>query len=161
MSEPATDVTTYRWSRAHVLRAIGTLVVGLGLAWLVLGIASGWRGQGILSTLPVIAMVVTGTALVAAAWLVITPPRVLELSPSGYRITHLRGGGVGSAGWTEVTSVDTRPVGGVPAIVVELQGGRTSTVPLSLLGPRAGQAQREMHDRLNTAFGYRRLNERS
>ena len=161
MSEAPPDVTTYRWSRAHVLRALGILAVSLGLLWSALGIASGWRGQGNLSALPVIAMVVTGAAFVAAAWLFVTPPRVLELSPRGYRISHLRGGGVPAAEWTEVASVDTRPVAGVPAIVVELQGGRTSMVPLSLLGSRAGQAQREVHDRLNTAFGYRRLNERS
>jgi hypothetical protein len=160
MSPAAADITTYRWSRAQVLRSVGLGVVALGLMWLVIGAASAWRGE-VGSVLSVPAAAVTGLGLGVAIWLVVRPPRVLALSPTGYRISHLRGCGVPAADWSDVESVETRLATGGPAIVVELSGGRTSLVPLSLLGLRAGEAQREMHNRLNSAFGYRRLRDKA
>ncbi len=160
MTTSATDVTTYRWSRAHVLRSVGLLAVVLGLLWLAVGAANAW-GHGPGLTLTLCAIFVTSVALAVAGWLLLRPPSVLELSPHGYRISHLRGGGTPSADWSDVRSVETRSWAGGPAIVVELSGGQTSLVPLSLLGPRAREAQQEMHNRLNAAFGYRRLPDKS
>ncbi len=160
MSPAADDVTTYRWSRAQVLRSVGLGVALLGLMWLGIGTASAWR-RDVGSVLSVGGAALTGLGLTAAIWLVARPPRVLALSAAGYRIFHLRGGGVPAADWFDVESVETRSATGGPAIVVELSGRRTSLVPLSLLGLRASEAQREMHDRLNSAFGYRRLSDES
>jgi hypothetical protein len=151
-----TDMTTYRWSRAQVLRTVGLVAVGLGLLWLGVGLVSAWAG-GKGTGLTVTAAVATAVALAGAVLLVLRPPRVLELSPSGYRTFHLRGGGVAAADWPEVRSVETRSWAGGPAVVVELSEGRTSVVPLALLGLRGREAQQEMHNRLNASFGYRRL----
>ncbi len=159
MSPAATDVTTYRWSRAQVLRVVGLLAALLGLLWLLVGAAGAWGGQGAVTVLSLVAAGLTALGLAAGIWLVIRPPRVLELSDTGYRIVHLRGGGVPAAEWSRVESVHMQASTSGPAIVVELAGGGTSLVPLSLLGLRATEAQREMHERLNTAFGYRRLGE--
>ena len=163
MSAATTDVSTYRWSRAQVLRAVGLLAVLLGLMWLVVGAVSAWAGAGaaVGSLLWMVAGGLTALGLAVAIWLVVRPPSVLELSPTGYRVLHLRGGGVPTAEWSDVESVHTQALAAGPAVVVELSGGRTSIVPLSLLGLRATEAQREMHNRLNTAFGYRRLGEQS
>ena len=157
----AADVTTYRWSRAPVLRSVGLLAVVLGLGWLAVAAVTAWRGQGPGPVLGLSAAGLTALGLAGAIWLVVRPPSVLELSPTGYRILHLRGAGVPAAAWSDVESVDSRSSAAGPAIVVELSGGRTSLVPSSLVGLRATEAQREMHDRLNTAFGYRRLGEHS
>ncbi len=40
---------------------------------------------------------------------------------------------------------------------ITLSSGQVTLVPLSLLGDQGGSAEREVHDRLNAAFGYRRL----
>jgi hypothetical protein len=42
-------------------------------------------------------------------------------------------------------------------LLVLLADGGRSALRLSLLGPRSAEAQREVHERLNSAFGYRRL----
>lgn len=161
MSISTTGVTTYRWSRAQVLRPVGLLAVLLGLLWLIVGVVGEWRGGAAGSLLSMAAAGLTALGLMTALWFLVWPPRVLELSETGYRVVNLRGGGVPTAEWSDVESVHTQLMTAGPAIVVELWGGGTSLVPLSLLGLRATEAQREMRDRLNTAFGYRRLGDRS
>lgn len=161
LSISATDVTTYRWSRAQVLRPVGLLAVLLGLLWLIVAVVGEWRGEGAGSVLTLAAAGLTALSLVTAIWFLVWPPRVLELSATGYRVVNLRGGGVPTAEWSDVASVHTQMVTAGPVMVVELSDGGTSLVPLSLLGLRATEAQREMHNRLNTAFGYRRLGEQS
>jgi hypothetical protein len=108
-----------------------------------------------------VAAACTAVVLVGGALILLRPPSLLELSVAGYRIRRVRGVGVASADWTDVHSVETRASSAGPAIVVDLSDGRMSTLPLSLLGPRAAEAQHEMHERLNAAFGYRRLHENS
>jgi hypothetical protein len=153
------SVSTYRWSRAAVLRLVGVAAVGLGLLWLALALVSGWLDGGAGATVAGICAALTAAALVCACVLIARPPRVLQLSTTGYRIWHVRGARVPAAEWAQVQAVDTRAGRDGRVILVELSDGRTSVVPVTLLGSRAMQAQREMHERLNTAFGYRSLRE--
>lgn len=157
MRSASTDMTTYRWSRAQVIRVVGLLVVLLGLLWLVVAAVAALGGPGLGSMLRLVAAGLTVLGLAAAVWLVVRPPAVLQLSATGYRVFRLGGGGVPAAEWSDVQSVRTQASTEGSVIVVELSGGRTSLVPASVLGLRATDAQREMHDRLNSAFGYRRL----
>jgi hypothetical protein len=153
---PAVETSAYRWSRVHVIRVLGMLAVALGAVWLVLGLLT-----AIASLAPWVggfAAAATAAGLITGAWLMVRPPRLLELSRTGYRIRGVRGAGAYAADWTDIRSVETRASSAGPAIVVDLTDGSTSTLPLSLLGRRAAEAQHEMHERLNAAFGYRRLN---
>jgi hypothetical protein len=159
MATASGGVSTYRWSRAAVLRLIGVAAVVLGVLWLALGLLGGWLPGTIGSTVEGVCAALTAAALAAGCLLVARPPRVLELSAAGYRIWHLRGAGVHAAGWSQVEAVDTQASRDGRMIVVELSDGRTSTVPVTLLGARALEVQREMHERLNGAFGYRSLRE--
>jgi hypothetical protein len=149
------EVSTYRWSRAHVVRVLGMLAVVLGVLWLALGLVTAigdlppWVGA--------VAAACTAAALIAGTWLMVRPPRLLELSPTGYRIRGVRGAGASAAVWSEVSFVETQASPAGHAIVVDLTNGSTSTLPLTLLGRRAAEAEHEMHERLNAAFGYRRL----
>jgi hypothetical protein len=151
MAAARVDATTYRWSRAYGVRLLGLALAVLGATFLVMTLAdrAGW-------TVVLVGLVAVVAAVVLAR-LVVWPPAVLVLTADGYRVRHLRGAGARAASWREVEGVQTRTTSDGPAIVVELADGRTSVVPLALLGPRAGEAQREIHERLNTAFGYRRL----
>ncbi len=157
MTTTPAGVSTYRWSRVFVLRIAGLLAMGLGVIWLVLVVASARLSWGADSTAARICGLLTVGAIAVLGVLMLHPPRVLELSSAGYRLRHLRGGGVAAADWSRVESVDTREVPDGRAIVVQLSDSRTSTVPVMLLGARSVEAQREMHERLNAAYGYRRL----
>lgn len=154
-----TGVSTYRWSRAHVGRIVGLFAVVLGVSWLILGAAT--ASGSVAPKVAAVAAGCTAAVLVLSTWLLLRPPSLLELSETGYRIRRLRGAGVTAADWSQVQSVQTRASTNGPAIVVDLVNGGTSTLPLSLLGLRALPAQQEMHERLNAAFGYRRLSEAS
>jgi hypothetical protein len=143
--------SAYRLSLAHVLRFVGPLVIAVGALWVVValtGLTGMARGLVALLTL----VVILG-ALVA----VIRPPRVLTLTDDAYRISLVRGAGVARAPWRDVEAVGTQSVGGAPSILFTLKGDATSVLPLSLLGARNVDAQREVHQRLNDANGYKLL----
>ncbi|MBA2559127.1 MAG: hypothetical protein H0V07_04440 [Propionibacteriales bacterium] len=155
MSATAGDVSTYRWSRAALLRLMGIAAFAMGGGWVAIGVLSAWRGMS-----PLVGGIgagLTAVVLLAACWFFVRPPRVLELTEDGYRVHHLRGGGVAAARWAEVQSVDARSSAAGAVLVVDLADGRSSVVPVSLLGSRAEEAQRDMHGRLNRAYGYRSL----
>jgi hypothetical protein len=156
MTAAGSGVSIYRWSRVYVVRVGGLLMVVLGALWFAFGLAAAASGS-VPREVSAVASACTAVVLAGGAWLLVRPPSLLELSPAGYRIRRVRGAGAASARWTDVHSVETRASSAGPAIVVDLSDGGTSTLPMSLLGTRAAEAQHEMHERLNAAFGYRRL----
>jgi hypothetical protein len=133
------------------MRIIGPLVLVLGAAWVVIAVAE------ITGTPRGLLALVTLVVVVAGLVALLRPPRVLTLTDEGYRVSLVRGAGVYRAAWTDVESVGTQTVGGALALVFSLKGGAHSAVPLTLLGQHNLAAQREVHQRLNDAHGYRRL----
>ncbi len=143
--------STYRLGTAHVLRVLGPLVIGLGFVWVVIAFT------GLPDLVLVVLALVTVIVVAATAVLLLRPPRVLLLTAAGYRVSLVRGAGEPVAGWAQVESVDTRRVGDAVSLVISLEDGRSTVLPLTLLGLRHLEAQREVHERLNAAHGYRRL----
>jgi asparagine N-glycosylation enzyme membrane subunit Stt3 len=143
--------SVYRLSTAHVLRLVAPMELLVGALWVVAGVAGlppGWTAA---------LAVVTVAVVVGAAVMFMRPPRVLTLTASGYRLGFGRRTGAAEATWRQVESVATAEVAGVPAMVFALADGGRSALALTLLGPRANDAQRDVHERLNSAFGYRKL----
>jgi hypothetical protein len=153
MSEDGTheSSSTYRLSTSHVLRALGPVLIGLGVVWVVAALVSPWPPLRWL--LGVATLVVAGIAAVG----LLRPPTVLRLSLEGYRVSFVRGVGAAEAAWSAVETAGTERRSGTPCLRITLTDGRTSVIPLSLLGTRSGEAQRDVHVRLNEAHGYRRL----
>jgi len=147
------DVSTYRLSAAHLLRLAGTLVIGLGVLWII----------GTLVDIPgplrAVLAGLTIVVLLTLMWVAVRPPRILTLDEVGYKVRWVRGAGRSSAAWREVEGVTNRRAGAVEVMVFELRDGTSTTLPLTLLGPAHLAAQREVHERLNTAHGYRRLDQ--
>ena len=85
------DVTCYRWSRAYGLRFCGGATIFLGVLWLVAAL-SGFAWWSIV-------LVGAGALVLAGCVLrfVSVPPLLLEVSAHGYRLVHVRGGGVQAA----------------------------------------------------------------
>lgn len=143
--------STYRLSRAHVARAVGPLSLALGVSWLLMTLLE--------ASAPVRLTWALGTAALVGlcVLLFLRPPAVLRLTSDGFRVGFVRGADAKQASWPDVASVETSPVSGAVSLVLSLHDGRTSIVPLSLLGDRQEVAQQDVHERLNTAHGYRRL----
>ncbi len=146
-------VTVYRWSRAYGLRIFGATTIALA-ALCVLAAVVGFPRWS-LALLGAVALL----AIACLLRLVACPLPLIELSSDGYRLRNTRGGGVAAATWSEVDSAASEAGAEGPVMVVKLTDGRSTIVPLSLLGSEAGAAERDFHGRLNTAFGYRRLDE--
>jgi hypothetical protein len=144
-------VSTYRLGVAHLIRVAGSLIVALGVIWLV-GTLLGVGGPG-----RVVLAVLTLAVLIALVVAFARPPRVLTLDHSGYQVRWVRGAGRPRAAWREVAHVTTRGAGNAAMMQFELTDGESTTVPLTLLGADRLKAQREVHDRLNSARGYRKL----
>lgn len=143
--------TRYRLSLAHVLRLVAPFVIGVGVLWVLFSLV------GALDVVGIAWGAVTVLVALVALGLSLRPPVVLTLSAEGYRVGFARGSGQRTAPWRDVEDVATQPVHGTACLVMSLPDARSSVVPLSLLGARAVEAQREVHERLNTAYGYRRL----
>ncbi len=154
----AREASQYRWPAPLVLRLVGRLTALLGGLW-ILGICVDLAvGAGGSPRWAYVVALGCTVALVAAAGVFVwRPPLVIEMTADGYRLQHLRGGGVAHARWREVGSVTTQSTPNGSVLVVQLVDGRRSLIPLTLLGARAEEAEQEVHERLNTAHGYRPL----
>jgi hypothetical protein len=141
----------YRLAAAHVLRLVAPFELLIGVAWLVAALTAPSRGLMLALGGATVVVAVAGLLLFAR------PPRVLTLTADGYRIGVVRGVGRSEAAWRDVESVATADVAGAPTLVIALADGARSAMPLSFLGARKVEAQREVHERLNSAFGYRRI----
>ncbi len=151
MTPMAADVSTYRCSRAPGLRIVGLAMLPYAVLWLVAGLL-GFPGWAVW-LLVLDAVVIGGLGL----RLLVFPPKVLTLTGTGFRIHGVRGNTRPAADWTVVDGVTTTQVAGMPTVVIALTDGGTSILPLTLLGAQSMAAQREIHERLNSAYGYRRL----
>jgi hypothetical protein len=151
----ATPPTTYFVSRPVMLRAMGMTVAAAGVVWLLIGLLA-LVGVDFSSQTVLILLSLTGIVVVASTARVRWPPRLLELTGEGYRL-RVRGGAVREARWREVKGVETHQSATGAFVLIRLTGERTSVIPCRLLGACSIEAQHEIHDRLNAAHGYRRL----
>ena len=157
MAASGDDTTQYRWPRPLMLRFTGVVTAALGTLWIVGVVFDVWVVSGLGATVYVVALSATALVLIVALVLLGRPPLVIEMASDGYRLHHLRGGGVATAQWRDVESAQTQSSSNGPLIVIQLKDGRRSLLPLTLLGARAVEAEREIHDRLSTGHGYRPL----
>lgn len=100
------------------------------------------------------------TGLAAAR--VLRPPAVLELSAAGYRVRMVRGAGTArQAAWTDVSKVRRQRLAPGACLVLSLNDGARTVVPLALLEGGVATGQRleaDLRSRLDRSHGQRRLN---
>jgi hypothetical protein len=145
--------STYRFSRAFVVRLAGVALVTLGLLVLLLVVA------GAALSLPGVVVPVVLVAVLAAVGLlaVVVTRRavVVRFDEVGYRISHVRGAGVRQADWKQVEDVAATTVAGERCVVLQLRDGSTSTVPVDVLGVRTEDFVEDLRSHLNRGHGYR------
>ncbi|KQO39526.1 MULTISPECIES: hypothetical protein [unclassified Aeromicrobium] len=133
-------MTTYRLDRAPALAIAGVAFVVAAFTGFIAFVATSW-----------IAGVVTVLAVLVAAIVVLRPPVVARLDEHGIRTRRAR------ERWVDVEDVTVRE--GLLLLALDEAGDEQRVLRLSLatFGARAPELVREVHDRLNTAHGYRRF----
>ncbi|KHL12161.1 hypothetical protein CLV56_1750 [Mumia flava] len=156
MNDTTKSTSTYRLALVHAMRLFGVrMMIAAALAILaavLLTIGGAAQVWGF------VVAVVCGLTVVVSFVAVLRPARIITLTTSGYQVHRLRDAGVRSAAWTLVERVDDKPnEHGGTDLVIGLEQGRTTRVPMALLGPRALELQREIRARLDAGHGYRPL----
>jgi hypothetical protein len=134
--------------------------VGLGLVLLALTMFAGTTIVALTGLPPdlLVVLLLLGVAGVfALGWWLRSRAYVVRCRPDGYRIGLVRGAGVKEARWQEVEDAVAATPRGVPAVVLRLRDGRTTTIPVGLLAIDKEDFVRELQRYLQHGQGLRRL----
>ncbi|SDE08730.1 hypothetical protein [Nocardioides lianchengensis] len=102
-------------------------------------------------------LVVSVAAVFVLGWRLRSRSYVLRCDRDGYRVGLVRGAGVTAARWTEVADATTASPRGIPCVVLRLQDGRTTTLPVQALAIDREQFVRELQRHLQRGQGLRPL----
>jgi hypothetical protein len=143
-------MTTYRLDRSIALVTVGVSLVvaavAVFVAFLLAPLDNGARWIGY------VAIVIAVLALLVALRFAIRPPVLLRLDADGYRSRSRSAGGVFSGRWLDVEDVSV-----TDDVLCLTTAHGDQRLPLGFVGRDRLRLLREMHDRLNTANGYRRF----
>jgi len=143
--------TTYRLDRSVALVTVGVSLVVAAVAvfaaFLLAPLDSGARWIGY------VAIGITVLALVMALRFAIRPPVLLRLDADGYRSRARSDAGLFTGRWLDVEDVTVTD----DVLQLTLSNGGEQRLPLGFIGRDRMRLLRDIHDRLNTANGYRRF----
>ena len=97
--------------------------------------------------------VVAAFAIVLASQYAFRPPVVLRLDDDGYRSRTRAANGLFTGRWLDVEDVTVAD----DVLVFRLVGGGEQRMPLGFFGREKVRLLQDIHERLNTANGYRKL----
>ncbi|MFT4299338.1 MAG: hypothetical protein QM597_06880 [Aeromicrobium sp.] len=148
MSEamPQSDPSVYRLGRGPALVAVGAFLIAAGLLVFAGFLLAGDTPVRIAAT-AVVGVLALGSVAMAArfAW---RPPMLIRLDAEGFTVGRPRA----RAAWKQVEDV------AIESGFLVLSGDDTARIELRLLEPAdRRRLAREVYDRLNTAYGYRRF----
>ncbi|MEO6470962.1 MAG: hypothetical protein ABIR57_03880 [Aeromicrobium sp.] len=156
MTQLYTFTGKYRLDRRFALQPFGWRMILAGVCAMVAFVLLGFNGF-----LDVVGWVFGALALSmfgSAVWTMARPPLVVALNAQGFRLGRMAEGDIRRGHWTDVDKVDTERGPSGTRLVFALESGQAGSIALMLLPRKATELQREVHERLNTAHGYRRIN---
>ncbi len=145
----------YRFASALVVRLMGGVLVLAG--GLVLLLALLVRLAGLPSVVLSAGLVAAVVAFLATGLLLTRGASVVRFDPAGYRVRWVRGAGTRQARWQDVEDVATSTVAGQRCVVIRLRDGRSTTVPVDVLGCPPDGFVRDLQQQLDRGHGYRPL----
>ncbi len=148
----------YRFSAPFVVRLLGAGVVLVALVVLLvvlLGALFAPRGAVDLGVVALVAAVLL--VALAVVGVAVRRATVVRFDEAGYRVRLVRGAGVPQAEWKQVEDAAAATVGGARCVVLRLRDGRTTTVPVGLLGTRTEDFVDDLRTHLDRGHGYRRV----
>ena len=140
----------YRLAPHMAARLVGLLLVavaGLVVLLTIVSAALGWSPSVIVGS---------GAALVVVAVVVaaiLLRVKVVSLDDDGYRVRLVRGAGVTSARWADVTEVVAASPRGIDCLVIRLRDGGTTTIPVTALAADRSVFATEVRGYLRRAVG--------
>jgi len=143
--------STYRLDRSVALVTVGVSLMVAAVAVFVafllapLDGAVRWIGYG--------AIVVAALALVSALRFALRPPVLLRLDADGYRSRTRSAGGIFTGRWLDVEDVTVSD----DVLRLAMTDGAEQRLPLDFIRRERMRLLKDVHDRLNTAHGYRRF----
>lgn len=146
--------TTYRLAAPLAARVVGGVLVVAAVLVLVttlLVALLGWSPWVVLG-----AGLVALAAVLAVAVAVRRRP-LLSLDEAGYRVRWVRGAGVASAAWSEVSDAVTGAPSGIDCVVLRLRDGRTTSIPVSAVAADRDRLVSDLREHLRRAEGLRPL----
>ena len=120
---------------------------GLILLVVALAVSVAFSGGG---TASLVIAAVAGISLLLGMLLMWLRPWLLRIDQDGYRVRFVRGAGVTSARWTDVTEAVTAVLLESRCLVLRLNGGQT-IIPVDLLDADPDEIVRTIRSRLSEA----------
>ncbi len=124
----------------------GLLVLGV----LVTGALLDWPAMVLTVVVVVVVLAVGGLAVSLRR---LAP--VVRLDDVGYEVRWVRGAGVRRGRWSDVEDAVATTMADGRCIVLRRRDGRTTTIPVDILGGSADDFVRDLQQHLNRGHGYR------
>ncbi len=140
----------YRLAPQLAARLVGLLMVGVAVLVVLLTVVSAvfrWTPWVIVGS----AVVAVVAAVVVATTLLRVP--VVQLDDDGYRVRLVRGAGVTAARWAEVADAVAASPRGIDCVVIRLQGGGTTTIPVDALAADRDEFAKDVQSHLRRSHG--------
>lgn len=143
---PATD---YRLAPPVMARFVGAYLVLLAVV--LLGTTAAAATLDLNPDLLVVVLGVGLLGLIGLAWWLRTHLVVLRLTATGYRVRMIRVAGVTEARWSDVEDAVAATPRDVQCVVLRLRDGRTTTIPVELVGADKDDLARDIREHLRRA----------
>ena len=136
----------FRPHRALMARLLGIGILVLALLVIVATVVLTVVGAPewvlvILVVIYIAAFAALATWAVRTAWIV-------RLDDTGYRVRFVRGAGVRSAAWSDVTDLAATDPGGIPCLQLTLADGGVTLIPVEVMDGDRDQFVRDVRERL-------------
>lgn len=146
--------TTHRLAAPLAARVVGAALVAVALlvvlATLLVAVLD--LHTSVLLAVALVALLGVGATAVA-----VRRRPVLRLDESGYRVSWVRGAGVKAAGWSHVADAVTASPGGIDCVVLRLDDGRTTSIPVAAVATDRDALVAEVRELLRRGEGLRPL----
>jgi hypothetical protein len=152
-ADPADDLAdatvTYRLATALAGRLVGLAVLGVAALVLLATVVSAVAGLPSQVTPTVAAVGLLAAA--ALAWWLFRMAWVVRLTPEGYAVRLLRAPGAATAAWPAVTEAVAASPRGINCLVLRLDDGRTTVIPVPALAADPDVFAHDVRRRLRNA----------
>ena len=138
----------FRLAPAIAVRFVGAAFVGIAVVVFLLTFLAAAIKMPFIWVLGLAAV-----AVLAAVGLGVALRRIpaVRMDDDGYAVHWLRGAGVRRASWVDVEEANTASQSGIDCVVIQLTGGRTTTVPMPALAAPRDEFVTVLRDQLKVA----------
>lgn len=152
---PQDGPVVYRLGSAVTARLLGLALMLAAVLVVLASAVVALAGLGFGVVAGVLALALLG--VLALGWWLRARAYVVRCEPEGYRIGLVRGAGVKQERWSAVEDAVAAAPRGVPAVVLRLRDGRTTTIPVGLLAVDRDDFVRQVQRHLQHGQGLRPL----